>query len=368
MRHAKRVILVVLDGFGAGETKDAHHFGDEGAYTSRHILQKHPDLKAPFLTSRGLLANSHSDVLVPEHPNKDTLSGLYELMGVVVPKLPTFPKGFPINDISNLEVLLHRNIIGNYPASGTQIIQSLGPQHISSGDLIVYTSSDSVFQIAAHQEVLSLSHLYYYCSLVRNYFHEKLPIGRIIARPFIGSIEHGFSRTPYRKDFPFIPPQQHLLHSLQQLEVKLYGNRVIENMFPNLLDYPMEGKDDLSCLAELISLLSKPSDQSAFYFVDLEDLDMLYGHRRDVSAYASALEKIDPLLATIENLLSKDDLLIITADHGNDPSFMLHTDHTRENVPYLVLNHKKSIRKGEVHGMKWISELIRSFYQTDDTN
>jgi phosphopentomutase len=368
MRHAKRVILIVLDGFGAGETEDAHQFGDEGAYTSRHILEKHPEIKAPFLLSHGLLSSSHSDFLVPEHPNKDTLSGLYELMGLVFPKLPTFPKGFPASDINNLEILLHRNIIGNYPASGTQIIQALGPQHMSSSNLIVYTSSDSVFQIAAHQEVIALSQLYYYCSLVRNYFHESNPIGRIIARPFVGSEQLGFIRTPNRKDFPYIPPQKHLLHFLQQKDIQLFGNRVIENMFPNLLNFPMEGKEDVSCLNELINLLSKPSDHSALYFVDLEDLDMLYGHRRDVPAYASALEQIDPLLATIENLLSKDDMLIITADHGNDPSFMLHTDHTRENVPYLILEHKKPIRKGKVHGMHWISDLIRNFYQTDDAS
>jgi phosphopentomutase len=362
MRQTKRVILIVLDGFGAGEADDAASFGDSGAYTSRHILQKYPSIGAPFLRSHGLLAETHTDILVPEHPNKDTLSGLYELMGVVYPKLPTFPEGFPPKDIFTLETLLDRQIIGNYPSSGTEIIQSLGSQHMDSGSLIVYTSSDSVFQMAAHQELVSLSQLYYYCTLVRNFYHSAQPIGRIIARPFSGSIEHGFKRTPYRKDFPYIHPKQHLLHFLQSLDVEIFGNHVIENLFPGLLHHVMPCHDDQSCLHSLTELLSEPVNNSAFYFVDLEDLDMLYGHRRDLPGYARALESIDPLLEQIQRMLNDGDLLIITADHGNDPSFMLHTDHTRENVPYLILDHQKSLHKGKVLGMHWIADLVHGFF------
>lgn len=362
MIQTKRVILIVLDGFGAGETDDASSFGDTGAYTSRHILQKFPSLHAPFLMSHGLLAKTHKDILVPEHPNKDTLSGLYELMGVVYPKLPTFPEGFSPTDIFTLETLLDRQIIGNYPSSGTEIIQTLGAQHMDSGSLIVYTSSDSVFQIAAHQEVVSLSQLFYYCTMVRNYYHSTQPIGRIIARPFIGSKEHGFTRTPYRKDFPYVHPKEHLLHFLQSLNVEIFGNHVIKNLFPGLLHHVIPCRDDQSCLHKLTDLLSEPVNKSAFYFVDLEDLDMLYGHRRDLPGYARALEGIDPLLLQIQRMLKKDDLLIITADHGNDPSFMLHTDHTRENVPYLILDHQKSLSRGKVLGMHWIADLVRSFF------
>lgn len=368
MKRVKRVILIVLDGFGAGETSDASLFGDSGAYTSKHIFQASPKIKAPFLKYHGLLAESHQNILVPEHPNKDTLSGLYELMGVVYPKLPTFPEGFSHQDIFTLEHLLDRKIIGNYPSSGTKIIQSLGPEHIDQGSLIVYTSSDSVFQIAAHQEVIPLSQLYFYCKLVRSFYHSTQPIGRIIARPFVGSKSQGFTRTPYRKDFPYIHPQENLLHFLKKQNITIYANHVIDNLFPGLIDQKITCQDDRHCLYELNKLLSGSSEQASFYFVDLEDLDMLYGHRRDLPAYVNALEQIDPLLNKLYQSLSKEDLLIITADHGNDPTFQNHTDHTREHVPYLVYQSQTPLSKGKVQGMSWISDLIRDFFIENNVN
>jgi phosphopentomutase len=368
MKLTKRVILIVLDGFGAGETTDASLFGDSGAYTSKHILQGCPSINAPFLRSHGLLAESHQDVLVPKHPNKDTLSGLYELMGVVYPKLPTFPKGFSPEDINSLETLLDRPIIGNLASSGTQILQILGSEHMNQGSLIVYTSSDSVFQIAAHQEIVSLSQLYYYCMLVRNYYNSSQPIGRVIARPFIGNQAQGFTRTPYRKDFPYIHPQENLLHFLAKQKIEIFGNHVVENLFPGQIHHGLLAHNDQNCLSELIQLLSKPLDFPAFYFVDLEDLDMLYGHRRNLPGYARALECIDPMLKQIHESLTKDDLLIITADHGNDPTFLTHTDHTRENVPYSILDFEKKLSEGKVDGMHWISDLIRNFFSDVHAN
>jgi phosphopentomutase len=363
MNTQKRVILIVLDGFGAGETTDAANFNDTGAYTSRHILEAYPRINAPFMLSHGLLGYEHSDILIPEHPNKDTLSGLYELMGLVYPKLPTFPKGFPLDDIATIENLISKKIIGNYPCSGTDILHTLGEEHLHSQHLIVYTSSDSVFQIAAHQEMISVSLLYYYCTIIREYFNQKLPVGRVIARPFLGSKASDFYRTVYRKDFPFIPDKLHVLHRLIDLNITLAGNHVINQLFPGLLHQTIEGKCDISNLNSLIAELQLPAKNAAFYFVDLEDLDMHYGHRRDIKGYAEALEKIDQKLIRITELMSSEDLLIISADHGNDPAFSGHTDHTRENVPYLIMDGSgKNYAQGPVKGMHWIADKILEFF------
>ncbi len=363
MNNHKRVILIILDGFGAGESDDAINFGDSGAYTSRRIFDSFPDIHAPFFKQYGLLSSHHKDVLVPQNPNKDTLSGLYELMGLVYPRLPTFPQGFSPSDIHNIKVLTGREVVGNCPKSGTQIIQELGQVHLSTGNLIIYTSQDSVLQVAAHQEVIDLSTLYFYCMLIRKYFDENMPIGRIIARPFLGSMTQGFYRTAYRKDFPYIPTKNHLLHDLKQQQVCIKGNHVVQNMFPHLLDQLIPGKNDLDCMKNLMNELSADPVQDTFYFIDLEDLDMLYAHRRDLAGYAKALEALDPYFIELKKALTPKDLLLISADHGNDPGFSNHTDHTREKVPYLILNHdNKTTSLGEIQGMSFIAQQIHQFF------
>ncbi len=356
-------MLIVLDGFGAGETEDAHEFGDEGSYTSSHVLTSRPNIHAPFLLSHGLLAHQHTDIIAPENPNKDTLTGLYELMGLVYPKLPTFHEGFSTNHIQEIETLISRSIIGNYPSSGTEIIKVLGEEHLHTGNVIVYTSSDSVFQLAAHQEVVSVSLLYYYCTLIRKYFDGLVPVGRIIARPFLGNNSNCFYRTPHRKDFPYIPPQKHLLDKLLSNHINVIGNHVIDHLFPSKLSKVLPGKTDLECLNSLMQDMQSNHDSSCFYFIDLEELDMKYGHRRDPEGYANALEKLDPLLCKVSSMLEDDDLLIITADHGNDPVFTRHTNHTREYVPYLVISGSgKRESHGHIRGMSWIAQRIELFF------
>ena len=340
----KRAIVVVLDSLGVGALPDAAQFGDEGSHTLLHILARMPDLEVPNLRSLGLfhLLNARDAVLpqagwgkmAERSRGKDTTTGHWELSGLVLDKpFPTFPHGFPQEFLDRFSQAVGRPILGNCTASGTEIIQRLGDEAVRKGALIVYTSADSVFQIAAHEGVVPLEELYEICRTARRMLVGDLAVGRVIARPFVGENGH-YTRTANRHDFSLEPTGPTMLDAIQAagkdvLSVgKIYdifaGRGITESFFTHS---NAEGEE------QLLSLLAR--DFSGLLFVNLVDFDMLYGHRRDIEGYGHALEHFDKTLGSALALLREGDLLAVTGDHGCDPSFR-GTDHTREYVPLLL--------------------------------
>ena len=363
VRVNKWILLLILDGFGIGEAEDAHSFGDTGADTCGHLLSCQPALRCPTLEAIGLFDPEKRTVLKPENPNKDTLSGIHELFGVILPKWTTFPEGLPDSLLRRFESLIHNEVINAGKGSGTEIINRLGSEHFQTGNPIVYTSADSVFQIAAHEERVPLSTLYYWASLARSLVNDQPALGRVIARPFIGDSRIGFSRTPQRKDFPYKTATVPLLEELSKQSVLLSGNRIIQDLFPQTKMDPVPGQHIADTMEQLLILLRErryQEDISRLCVVDLEDFDMLYGHRRDPNGYISALIKFDGYLNQCLSLLRTQDLCILTADHGNDPTFTLHTDHTRENVPLVSVPLQPSYQG--IHPMSIVASIIKHYF------
>jgi len=360
----KRVIIIIIDGLGVGEAEDSHLFGDCGANTLFHIIEKYPDIKIPCLKKLGLLDEDLRGTLIEEGPNKDTLSGLMELMGVVAPRFETFQKGFPEELIKRFEDATGRKTIWNLPASGTEIIKKLGREHLETGSLIVYTSKDSVFQVAANEEKIPPSVLYYYCSIAREILNEGYIVGRVIARPFIGKSEETFKRTSRRRDYPYKSNKETLIDKLSKEGVLIRGNRIIRDIFGRKLIVDISSNNNREALEWLLKEIEVCSpDKETMIFIDLEDFDSLFGHRRDVEGYKIALEEFDYYLEKILAKLKKEDLLIITADHGNDPTFLSHTDHTREKVPLIVTDYTRSPRKtGILRGFFNVALIIENFF------
>ncbi|MBQ7134179.1 MAG: phosphopentomutase [Ruminococcus sp.] len=344
---SKRVFLIVLDSLGIGEAPDAELFGDKGANTLKAI-SKSEKFNIPYLRYLGLCnidsVDYLDDVTLPQgayarlcelSKGKDTTIGHWEISGIVSDKaLPTYPNGFPAEIISEFEQKCGRKVLCNKPYSGTQVIKDYGEEHITSGALIVYTSADSVFQIAAHEDIVSVDKLYEYCQIARNILQGEHGVGRVIARPFIG--ENGnFTRTSNRHDFSLAPPKETMLDAIKSSNLdciavgKIYdifaGKGITEHCYTKNNDDGMQKATQY-----------QNKDFSGLCFINLVDFDMTFGHRRDVDGYANALSQFDKWLGSfIENMLS-DDLLIITADHGCDPSFTKTTDHTREYVPLIA--------------------------------
>ena len=344
MKKENRAIVVVLDSLGVGELPDAAQFGDAGCHTLLHILARMPDLALPNLRSLGLLRLlGAQDAVLPQagwgkmaerSRGKDTTTGHWELSGLVLDKpFPTFPHGFPDAFLERFSQAVGRPCIGNCTASGTEIIQRLGDEAVRRGALIVYTSADSVFQVAAHEEVVPLSELYAICQTARGMLTGDLAVGRVIARPFVGG-QGQYVRTANRRDFSLEPAGRTMLDALQAAGRDVLAVGKISDIFAGrgiTESFPTHGNEEGE--RALLDLLER--DFSGLLFVNLVDFDMLYGHRRDAEGYGRALEHFDRTLGEALRRLRPGDLLAVTGDHGCDPTFR-GTDHTREYVPLLL--------------------------------
>ena len=339
----KRVFLIVLDSFGIGEMPDAHLWGDEGSHTLRAIRTSE-QYRCPTLESLGLL-NIEGIGGGVEYPKasfarmretsmgKDTTIGHWEIAGIVSPQpLPTYPNGFPQDVIDEFERLTGRGVICNKPYSGTDVIRDYGEEHLRTGKLIVYTSADSVFQIAAHEELVSVEELYRYCELARKMLVGKHGVGRVIARPFTGT--HPFVRTANRHDFSLEPPATTMADVLAENGFDTISVGKIYDIFAGRgYTESHRTKNNADGMQKTLELAER--DFSGLCFVNLVDFDMVYGHRNDTDGYAAAMTAFDQDLKALLTKLRRDDVLIITADHGCDPSTPS-TDHSREYTPMLI--------------------------------
>lgn len=343
-----RVFLIVMDSVGIGEAPDAKKFNDIGAHTLGHIAEKMNGLHMPNMAKLGLSnIEKIAGVEPAEKPlayytkmqeasnGKDTMTGHWEIMGLnIETPFRVFPEGFPDELLNEIETKSGRKIIGNKPASGTEILDELGEEHMKTGALIVYTSADSVLQIAAHEEIVPLDELYRICELARELtLDEKYMVGRIIARPFVGE-PGSFKRTANRHDYALKPFDRTVMNELKDNQIESIAIGKISDIYDGEgVTKSLRTVSNLDGMDKLVDTLKM--DFTGLSFLNLVDFDALFGHRRDPIGYGKALEEYDARLPEVFELLKEDDLLIITADHGNDP---IHhgTDHTREYVPLLV--------------------------------
>jgi phosphopentomutase len=350
----KRVFLIVMDSVGIGEAPDAERFGDKGADTLGHIAEYMNGLNMPNMAKLGL-SNIKEIKGIPkaEKPlafytkmkeasnGKDTMTGHWEIMGLHIEKpFKVFPNGFPEELIHELEKRTGRKVIGNKPASGTAIIDELGEEHMNTGALIVYTSADSVLQIAAHEEIIPLDELYNICKIARELtLDEKYMVGRVIARPFVGKPGQ-FQRTANRHDYALKPFGRTVMNELKDAGFEVIAIGKISDIYDGEgVTKALRTKSNMDGMDKLVQTLNM--DFVGLSFLNLVDFDAMYGHRRDPEGYGKALEEFDQRLPEVFEKLTEDDLLIITADHGNDPTHH-GTDHTREYVPLLVYSPRKS--------------------------
>lgn len=343
----ERIHLLILDSVGIGEAPDAAEFGDTGSHTLGHIAQS-MDLQLPHLEAMGLgnietlkgidpqtKTKAYWTKLEEVSAGKDTMTGHWEIMGLHI-KTPfrTFPDGFPQELLTKIEDFSKRKIVGNKVASGTEIIKELGPHQLETGDLIVYTSADSVLQIAAHEEVIPLEELYHICEYAREItLEDPYMIGRIIARPYIGE-EGSFTRTSNRHDYALDPFGKTTLDFLKEGGLEVVSVGKINDIFNGAgITQAVRTKNNMDGVDKLLEVMA--DDFKGLSFTNLVEFDSEYGHRRNPIGYGKALEDFDGRLPELKAALKEKDLLIITADHGNDPTFK-GTDHTREYVPILV--------------------------------
>lgn len=347
MTELKRAVLIVLDGVGAGANPDASAYGDEGASSLEHCAQAIGGLALPQLGKIGLgnitpiVGTPPTDHalgaygrMVEAAAGKDSTTGHWEMTGVVLQKpLPTYPHGFPADLVNEFEQAIGRQVIGNKAASGTEIIKELGAEHVRTGKPILYTSADSVFQVAAHQDIISLEELYHICEIARSLLTGDHAVGRVIARPFIGT-PGNFKRTEHRRDFSLAPLGTTLLDLLKSNGKEVIGLGKIEDLFAGRgltqRDHTETNRDGM---AATLSWLER--DFTGLLFVNLVEFDMLWGHRRDSEGYAQALRDVDHWFAQVQQAMRPGDAIFFTADHGVDPTYR-GTDHTREQVPLLA--------------------------------
>ena len=341
-----RFVLIVLDSVGIGEMPDAAAWGDSGSDTIGHVLAAEkphlPNLRRlglgnirplPNLPPRTAPEGSFGKAAIRSN-GKDTTVGHWELAGLVTSTpFPTYPKGFPPRILDRFTAAIGRGVLGNKTASGTEIIKELGEEHLRTGKPIVYTSADSVFQIAAHEEVIPLEELYRICTIARELLEGRDRVGRVIARPFTGAVG-AFRRTTNRKDFAVLPPAPTLLDRLQEAHLAVVAVGKISAIFAGRgITEDLQAGDNREAVDQTIRALQK--SQEGLIFTNLVDFDMLWGHRRDARGYALGLEEFDLRIPDLSGTLGKDDCLVLCADHGCDPT--AHgTDHTREYVPILV--------------------------------
>ncbi len=362
MSKFRRINLMVLDSAGIGEMPDAAEWGDAGSDTLGNVIDLRP-ISLPNLQKLGLANIRPFKNLAPSKDpiggygkctlksnGKDTTTGHWEMAGIILEKaFPTYPNGFPDEVIS--EFIQKANVpgvLGNIPASGTEIIKDLGEQHVKTGKPIVYTSADSVFQIAAHESVIPIARQYEICGIARELLDGKHRVGRVIARPFIGESSETFTRTENRHDYAVPPPNDNLLPLLAKKGLDVVAIGKIASIYDSLgVTQDLAAKNNDQAIDQTINALN--DNTRGLIFSNLVDFDMLYGHRRNAEGYATALEHFDNRLPEIMDVMRDDDLLIITADHGNDPTY-IGTDHTREYC--VLLTYTKSNENGKNLGTR----------------
>lgn len=354
----KRVLVIVLDSVGCGHAPDAATYGDEGANTLGHLFERIPNFELPHLASLGLYQllglqkratlrdGAASARLTAQSPGKDTTTGHWELMGSILNEgFATFD-AFPNELVSELEQRGGVEFIGNYASSGTEILTKLGEQHLQTGEPILYTSGDSVLQIAAHEEAFGLERLWKLCETARALLDERgIRIGRVIARPFLGRHAADFKRTGNRHDYSLMPGET-VLNRLQSATVETIGVGKISDIFAGSgISESHPTKSNTEGMAAIDRIWTEAREAPHFIFANLVDFDSLYGHRRNPGGYAACLSDFDTWLGTFLPKIRPDDLVILTADHGNDP-YHPGTDHTREQVPLLTLGLSATLNDG----------------------
>ena len=358
---AKRVFIIVLDSVGIGYAPDAADFGDVGANTMKRISGSEK-FNAPTLTEMGLGHIEGVDYLAKPDTHtaavarlrersrgKDTTTGHWEMMGIVSEKaMPTYPNGFPAEVLDEFSRQTGRGVLCNLPYSGTDVIRDYGKAHVDSGDLIVYTSADSVFQIAAHEELVPPEKLYEYCRIARNILQGEHAVGRVIARPFVGS-EGAYKRTENRHDFSLVPPKKTAMDAIGEAGLDVISIGKIYDIFSGAgIKESLPTHNNTEGMATLLEVQKR--DFHGLCFANLVDFDMLYGHRQDIDGYAAALTAFDSWLPEFLGNMSDGDALMITADHGCDPGDES-TDHTREEVPLFIYGKGiKPVNLGKVYG------------------
>lgn len=362
----KRVFLVVLDSFGIGAEPDADAFGDTGSNTLKSVYgSKFFDFtnmaKLGFFNIDGIEVGSKNPSpegavarMQEASMGKDTTIGHWEIGGLISPKpFPTYPEGFPKEILEKFEKATGRGILCNKPYSGTVVINDYGDEHVKTGKWIVYTSADSVFQIAAHEEVVPLEELYDACRKAREILQGEHGVGRVIARPFVGT-SGNYTRTPNRHDFSLVPPRDTMLDLIKKDGKSVLSVGKIYDIFAHrgttehvFTTSNTDGMDKLSSWMD--------RDFEGLCFVNLVDFDMIYGHRRDIDGYARALTEFDQRLPEFKSKLKNDDIFMITADHGCDPGFTKTTDHTREYVPFVVFG--KNVKPGNYGTRKTFADM-----------
>lgn len=371
---AKRVFLIVLDSVGAGAAPDADRFGDSGCDTLGTCVRS-GKLQVPTLAELGLYQIEGTSFqkqkeetigcymkLQEQSAGKDTTVGHWEIAGVISPKpLPVYPEGFPKEVIREFEKETGRGVLCNRPYSGTEVIRDYGREHLKTGKLIVYTSADSVFQIAAHEEKVPLEELYADCRIARKIMTGEHGVGRVIARPFVGEYPD-FTRTVNRHDFSVEPPKETLLDALKKAGKSVIGVGKIHDIFAGRgITETFPNKGNIRNMEQTLELMDKEFE--GLCFVNLVDFDMIYGHRNDIDGYVNALNEVDPKIRQLMGKMRREDVLILTADHGCDPGFP-GTDHTREYVPCLCFGEhlKKGCGLGIRHSYADIAATIADIF------
>lgn len=375
----KRIFLIMLDSFGIGEAKDAKEFGDEGSSTLKSIMRSDkfdiPNMKKlGLLNIDGLGVEGSTEKITgayaklsEQSKGKDTTTGHWEIAGIISKNpMPTYPEGFPNEIIDEFSRLTGRGVLCNKPYSGTEVIRDYGKEHVDTGKLIVYTSADSVFQIAAHEEVVPVEELYKYCEIARKLLKGEHAVGRVIARPFIGS-EGSYERTANRHDFSLEPTSDTVLDVLHRNNLETYAVGKIYDIFAQRgISNHVRTKNNAEGMQRTLEALDM--DFNGLCFVNLVDCDMIYGHRRDIDGYANAISEFDRFLSTFIPKMKEEDILMISADHGCDPGFR-GTDHTREYVPFLAYG--KSVKQGANLGIREsfadVAKTILDIYDLENT-
>lgn len=371
---SKRFFLIVLDSYGIGELPDAYKWKDEGSNTLGAI-RNHPNFKCPELERMGLFnidgvgggvdAPKASYARMSERSmGKDTTIGHWEIAGIISPEpLPTYPDGFPDDVIKEFEQKTGRKVICNKPYSGTEVIKDYGREHVETGALIVYTSADSVFQIAAHEDVVPVEQLYKYCEIAREMLVGKHGVGRVIARPFNG--EYPYSRTSNRHDFSLLPPSDTMLNVLQRAGYQTISVGKIYDIFAGS-GVSESNRTTSNAHGMEVTKKIQSRDFEGLCFVNLVDFDMKYGHRNDVAGYAAASTEFDAFLTQFIKDMKKDDVLLITADHGCDPATPS-TDHSREYTPMLIYGNKikSGVNLGTRSSFADISATVLDYFGVD---